>query len=122
MVIRIRDIKKQIEDRVKKAPALNAAGERLATRLSSVEEDVYQVRNRSNQDPLNFPIKLNNQLAALMRIVETGDAQPTDQSYVVFRELSARLDAIRQRLDAIMKVDLGEFNSAAAAQGLGAIE
>jgi len=122
MVIRIRDIKKQIEDRVKKAPVLNAAGERLATRLSSVEEDVYQVRNRSNQDPLNFPIKLNNQLAALMRIVETGDAQPTDQSYVVFRELSARLDAIRQRLDAIMKVDLGEFNSAAAAQGLGAIE
>jgi len=32
-----------------------------------VEEDLYQVRNRSNQDPLNFPIKLNNQIAALMR-------------------------------------------------------
>ena len=59
---------------------------------------------------------------AVARRIETGDAQPTDQSYVVFRELSARLDAIRQRLDAIMKVDLGEFNSAAAAQGLGAIE
>jgi hypothetical protein len=64
-----------------------------------VEEDVYQVRNRSNQDPLNFPIKLNNQLAALARSIETGDAKPTDASYVVFKELSARLDALKARLD-----------------------
>ena len=117
MVIRIRDLKKQIDERVKKSPPLNAAGERLATRLSAVEQDVYQVQNRSNQDPLNFPIKLNNQLAALLRIIETGDAKPTDQSYVVFKELSAQLDAIKQRLDAIMKNELIQFNSAASAQG-----
>ena len=65
-----------------------------------MEEDLYQVRNRSNQDPLNFPIKLNNQMAALARSIETGDARPTDQSYVVFRELSERLAAIRARLTA----------------------
>jgi hypothetical protein len=64
MVIRIRELKKQIGDRVKKAPSLDAAAERLTTHLSKVEEEVYQVRNRSSQDPLNFPIKLNNQLGA----------------------------------------------------------
>jgi hypothetical protein len=113
MVIRIRDLKKQIADRAKAAPALNAPAERLTTHLSAVEEDVYQVRNRSNQDPLNFPIKINNQLGALLRIIETGDAKPTDQSYVVYKELSAQLDAIKQRLDAILTTEVTQFNSAA---------
>jgi photosystem II stability/assembly factor-like uncharacterized protein len=121
MVIRIRELKKQIEDRVKQAPSLNAPGERLATRLSAVEQDVYQVQNRSGQDPLNFPIKINNQLAALLRVIETGDAKPTDQSYVVFKELSAQMDAIKQRLDAILSSDLSTFNTAATAAGQPAI-
>jgi photosystem II stability/assembly factor-like uncharacterized protein len=71
--------------------------------LSTIEEELYQVRNRSNQDPLNFPIKLNNQIAALERVIETGDAKPTDQSYVVYKELTARLAALKARLDSAMK-------------------
>jgi len=110
MVIRIREIKKNIADRVKKDPSLDAAGERLSTKLSAVEEDIYQVRNRSNQDPLNFPIKLNNQIAALMRVVETGDGRPTDQSYEVFKELNARLEEIRKRYEEILKSDTIGFS------------
>jgi vacuolar-type H+-ATPase subunit I/STV1 len=71
--------------------------------LSTIEEELYQVRNRSNQDPLNFPIKLNNQIAALMRVIETGDAKPTDQSYVVYKELTERLEKLKARLDASMR-------------------
>jgi hypothetical protein len=111
MVIRIREIKKNIADRVKKDPSLDAAGERLSTKLSAVEEDIYQVRNRSNQDPLNFPIKLNNQIAALMRVVETGDAKPTDQSYEVFKELNARLEEVRKRYEEILKSDTNGFSN-----------
>jgi hypothetical protein len=111
MVIRIREIKKNIADRVKKDPKLDAAGERLSTKLSAVEEDLYQVRNRSNQDPLNFPIKLNNQIAALMRVIETGDAKPTDQSYVVFKELNDRLEAIRKQFEEILKTDTNGFTA-----------
>ena len=109
MVIRIREIKKSVGEKVKASPSLQAAGERLTTHLSAVEEDLYQVRNRSNQDPLNFPIKLNNQLAALMRVIGTGDGRPTDQSFVVFQELSGRLDAIRQRMDQILRDEMGAF-------------
>jgi photosystem II stability/assembly factor-like uncharacterized protein len=122
MVIRIRDLKAQIADRVKKSQSLDAPGERLTTRLSAVEEDVYQVRNRSGQDPLNFPIKINNQLGALFRIIETGDAKPTDQSYVVFKELSSRLDEIKKRLDGILSSDLTQFNNAATQAGQSAVK
>jgi phage shock protein A len=110
IVIRIREIKKNIADRVKKDPSLDAAGERLSTKLSAVEEDIYQVRNRSNQDPLNFPIKLNNQIAALQRVIETGDAKPTDQSYVVFKELSQKLAEIKKRYEEILKTDTAGFS------------
>ena len=112
MVIRIRDLKKQLKERTDKAndAAVKAAAESLNNKLSAVEEEIYQVRNRSSQDPLNFPIKLNNQIAALRRSIETGDGRPTDQSYVVFKELSARLDEQRTRLDNVLKSDLAQFN------------
>jgi len=98
------------EEKAKGNPSLQAAGERLTTHLGAVEEDLYQVRNRSNQDPLNFPIKLNNQLAALMRVIGTGDGRPTDQSYEVFKELSAELDVQLSRLKSIEGTELGALN------------
>ena len=109
-VILIRDLKKQLGDRNAKAkdPTIAAAGERLETRLSRVEEELYQVRNRSSQDPLNFPIKLNNLLGALRRSVGTG-AKPTDQSYVVFDELKARLAAQMKELESALS-GIGEVN------------
>lgn len=112
MVILIREIKKQIKDRLEKAKDQNVsdAGESLAKKLSAVEEDVYQVRNQSNQDPLNFPIKLNNQIAALRRSIETGDGRPTAQSFVVFKELTAQLDALRAMLNETLKSDLAQLN------------
>ena len=124
MVISIRSIKKQLKERTGqiKDPALNAASERLEAKLNAVEEDVYQVRNRSNQDPLNFPIKLNNQLAALARSIETGDARPTDQSYVVLRELTARLDALKAKLDDALKTNLDQVNGILAQKGLSRVE
>ncbi|MBV8817242.1 MAG: hypothetical protein JO022_02725, partial [Acidobacteriaceae bacterium] len=120
MVIQIRELKSKLKDREDKAkdPNLNAAGERLETRLSAVEEEVYQVRNRSNQDPLNFPIKLNNQIAALQRVIMTGDAKPTDQSYVVFKELNQRLDALKAKLQETLRNDLPPVNDALKQKGL----
>src|SRR5262249_47758851 len=81
--LRIRDVKAQIADGVSKTndAKIAAAADALTTLLTNVEGEIYQYRNRSSQDPLNFPIKLNNKLAALQSIVEYGDNKPTDQSY-----------------------------------------
>ena len=108
----IREIKKQAKERVDKAndSKIAAAADALTKKLSEVEEEIYQVRNRSNQDPLNFPIKLNNRLASLRRSVETGDARPTNGSYVVFKELSAELDVQLAKLKALVKGDLAVLN------------
>ena len=72
-----------------------------------IEENLYQVKNQSAQDPLNFPIKLNNKLAALMRVVESGDYKPTDGSYKVFAELKAELANELNHLDFLLKPKKG---------------
>jgi photosystem II stability/assembly factor-like uncharacterized protein len=113
-VLLVRGIKPQIEDRKSKldskvGPTAKALDE-LENTLSSVEVEVYQVKNQSSQDPLNFPIKLNNKIAALEGVVEAADVQPTDQSYEVFQTLSGRLDTELSKLDSAVKVRLPQVN------------
>ena len=50
---------------------------RWPKKLTAVEEALYQTKNRASEDPLNFPIKLNNKLAALEGVVESSDDPPT---------------------------------------------
>ena len=71
---------------------------------------------------------MNNKLAALQGIVESGDYKPTDQSYAVFKELSAQLDPQLARLDALVRTELTALNKhsrrseAGAGAGCGEIE
>jgi photosystem II stability/assembly factor-like uncharacterized protein len=119
-VIRIRDLKTQVNERVEKSKnaRLKELGDVVTRQLSAIEEAVYQVRNRSGQDPLNFPIKINNRLAALRRSVETGDARPTDASYEIFKMLSAELQKQEDAFAEVQKTYLANFNKAAASQKL----
>ncbi len=89
-----------------------ASGRRLLKPLTAVEEEVYQVRNRSSQDPLNYPIRLNNKIAALMGVIESADHRPTDQTYEVFKELSAQLEKQLQQMHATIKTELPRLNAA----------
>lgn len=91
-VIDIRDIKAKIE---KQNNASRYA--KIEAELSEIESTIYQVKNQSNQDPLNYPIRLNNKIAALQRIAESGEARPTDDSYTVFKELDTELELLLER-------------------------
>jgi photosystem II stability/assembly factor-like uncharacterized protein len=112
-VIRIRNVKAQVDDRMRRANNVKAsdAGQSLKDKLSRVEEELYQVRNQSNQDPLNYPIKLNNKLAALLGAVEGVEGRPTAQSFEVFRELSARLEQQLNWLNQIFTQDVPRLNN-----------
>lgn len=89
--------------------------------MKPIEEDLYQVRNQSNQDPLNFLIKLNNRLASLRRSVETGDAKPTSAAHQVFKELSAELAGHLDKLQMVINNQLPAINQALSKEGLKAI-
>ena len=117
-VLEIRTIREQLKQRAQAAndASLTERSSQIASKLDEVEQDLYQVRNRSPRDTLNYPIKLNNQLAVLQHEVDTGNSRPTDQDYVVLKELSARLDEILARLKVVLAGDLGAFNQGLAAK------
>jgi hypothetical protein len=112
-VIAIRNVKAQYDDRVKKSnndQALVAAGTKLVANASSVEESVYQVKNQSGQDPLNFPIKVNNRLANLLSMSERGDGAPTTNMPVIFDILTRELKGYTDKLATVWRTDLAAVN------------
>jgi photosystem II stability/assembly factor-like uncharacterized protein len=122
-IIQIRRIKQVVTDRMAKSSDgdLKAIANRLTRNLTAVEEDIYQVRNQSNQDPLNFPIKINNRLASLLRVVETGDGKPVGNARPIFDDLIGELKAQTDKLQQSLTTDLPTFNRLAQRMGLEAV-
>lgn len=113
----IRNVKAQLADRAEKASRLKRSADALDKALSAVEAEVYQVKNQSSQDPLNFPIKLNNKIAALNGVVQSGPYAPTDQSVAVYEELSKLLQVQLTKLQKLLTEDLDRFNREAKQAG-----
>lgn len=112
-VLLIRGVRSQVLAAMAKSsdPAIHRLGEQFEAKLAAIENRIYQVRNRSSQDPLNYPIMLNNKLAALAGVVENGEAAPTSQSYAVFTDLSRRLQVELVSLDQLLTSDLPVLNA-----------
>jgi len=74
-----------------------------------VEKALYQTKNQSPQDPLNFPIRLNNKLGHLNSL-SYGDYPPTDQAIEVRDELFTEIDANINEFKRIKSEDIKVFN------------
>jgi hypothetical protein len=125
-VLLVRGIKPQITDRANKLDSKTGATAKalddLEKTLSTVEGEIYQVKNQSGQDPLNYPIKLNNKIAALQGVIESADMPPTEQSEQVFDMLSTRLSTQLEVLDNTIKTKLPQVNQLLKKQKLAPIE
>jgi len=119
-VVNIRDLKKQTADRLTKSqdPALKTAADAFSKHVSDVEEAIYQVRNQSGQDPLNFPIKINNRLGTLLQTVSTGDGKPIGAARPIFNDLSGELKVETDRLSKVLADDLTKLNAELKRLGL----
>lgn len=123
----IRRVKSELADREPKMPAaqqgaFKALSGTFLTAISEVEDSLYQTKNRSGQDPLNYPIRLNNRIGALLGVVQSSDGRPTDQSYAVFKVLSTELSTQLTKLRQLMATDLPKINAMLRAAGLKEIE
>ena len=71
------------------ASKVAAAGDALDRKMTEVEEILIQPRSHASEDALNYPVRLNNMLAALGSLVGSGDAAPTAQDEAMFAELKS---------------------------------
>ncbi len=115
-ITRIRDIKAQMNALVKRFKGMeeyemfDSLAHRIDSMLTQVEQSLYQTKLKSNQDPLNFPIKLNNKLAHLNALIEMNDFGPTQSMQevadILIRQIHAQLD----KYDEVIAHDLKAFN------------
>jgi DNA repair exonuclease SbcCD ATPase subunit len=123
-ILKIRDLRKQIDEvtgRVKDQQAIADAAKSLKANLTAIEETLYQTKNQSSQDPLNYPIRLNNKLAALAGVVAASDSAPTDQTFVIYDELVAKINEQLQKFDQVIKNELPAFNKLVRDQNVPAV-
>jgi hypothetical protein len=123
----IRRVKAELADRLAKMPAaqqsaFSALSTPFGTALGEVEDSLYQTKNRSGQDPLNYPIRLNNRIGALMGVVSSADGRPTAQSYDVYKVVSVELTTQLTKLRKVMADNLPKVNAMLRAAGLKPIE
>ena len=112
-VIDLRNVKAQVADRLKKAQdaKLKETGDKLSFNSADVEDDIYQVKNQAGQDPLNFPIRINNRLANLLRMVTAGEGRPTNNLPALYDEYVKLLKVQTDRKDKVFSIDLKAFNA-----------
>ncbi len=118
----IRYVRAELDDREAKLSGqglgdFKAAATPLRTELATVEDSLYQTKNRSGQDPLNYPIRLNNKIAALAGVAGSAEAAPTAQTTAVFTQLSKQLDVELTRLKRALDGDLRKVNAILRANG-----
>ncbi|MGH9414150.1 MAG: hypothetical protein ACRD0Y_10485, partial [Terriglobales bacterium] len=117
-VIDVRALRRQVEQRIAHNADLKGDGATLTAQLTGIEHTIYQTKSHASEDPLNFPIKLNNRIGHLMGVIEGSyDARPTDQTYAVFHALDAELNQVLVHFQRIQSGPLAAFNRKLAAAG-----
>ena len=112
----LRNIRKEVKaslSRAKKAKAsdsLIVLGKKIIKQLTQVENELYQTKNKSPQDPLNYPIKLNNRIAGLASLNSRSDGKPTKQSYEVKNMLFKLADVQLKKFEEIKSKLIPAFN------------
>ena len=123
----IRDIRSQIQALDKRlhgqpqAKAVAEAGKELDKKMTPIEEVLIQTKAKSNQDVLNYPIRLNNYLVALGGVVASADSAPTQASYDVYDMLSKQLDEQLGKWRQVLATDVPAFNEIVRKQAVPAI-
>lgn len=105
-VLAIRASRARLDIRKAAKPALASRIEPLQARMTAVEEELIQPRAHASEDALNYPVKLNNMIAALGSLVEEGDYAPTTQEQQQFLQLKAEAEGQIALWEALRSTEL----------------
>lgn len=111
----IREQLKSLQSRLEKGDGnedLVEKAKNLDQELVNVEQALYQTKNESPQDPLNYPIRLNNRLSGLVGVASAGDHRPTRQSIAVRNQLIQEIDDLLTKQKTVVDQGIRKFNEA----------
>ena len=111
----IRSIRAQLNDFTAKTDTANTKDIRnladsINKKMTEVEEALYQTNAKSDQDILNYPIRLNDKISGLFGYANSGYNPPSKQVKEAYTDLSAQADTQLNKLKSIMNNELAQFN------------
>lgn len=89
---------------------VNELAKSINEQMKKIEETLYQTKNKSGQDPLNYPVRLNNKLGALASEADGSDYKPTEQVKAAFKEISGKIDEQLNSLNKVFSEQIPKFN------------
>ena len=89
--------------------------------LDDIESKLMQPKAKAPQDVLAFPVQLNDKMAGLGSIVSSGETKPTKSAYLVYDDLSSKIDKQIARVKEIIEIKILEFNDYVRQQQIPAI-
>ena len=104
------------------AKPLREAIKALVEEFGEVEKTLYQTKSKSRQDPLNFPIRLNDKLAGLLSLAGRGDFAPTAQALELREEFDRAIVEQLQRYRKARDSGIAEINRLSEELALPAVE
>ena len=122
----IADLRKQINDftdkQGKNLPAgIKSQADTIIKQLTTIEEALHQTKAKSDQDVLNYPIRLDDKLAGLYKFAASGNTAPAQQGKETFTELSAQTDVQLNKLKQLLDDELPKLNQLIRDKSLSAI-
>ena len=122
----IADLRKQINDftdkQGKNLPAsIKSQADTIIKQLTTIEEAMHQTKAKSDQDVLNYPIRLDDKLAGLYKFAASGNTAPALQGKETFTELSGQTDVQLNKLKKLLDEELPKLNQLIRDKSLPAI-
>lgn len=126
-IAHIKEMKKELgalKSKVAKDSTQKPVADKVASimdALSAVEKTLYQTKNESPQDPLNFPIRLTNKLGHVASLTNMGDFPPTEQARQVKKEMTQAIEEQLAIYRKVLKEDIPALNKLVREQGVNMI-
>ena len=124
---RVRRVRKQVKagleraEEAGRAEGLEASADSLVAALDELEGRITQTKNESGQDPLNFPPKLDADIASLYGYVAGPDAGPPATARDRWEDLLARWGELRSGIESTISEEVGAFRDELESRGVPAV-
>ena len=120
----IRSVRTQVKEIARRSEKaeyhvkLGSDCQELSDKLTALEEKLIQTRSESSQDPINYPVKLDNQYSYLYTVVHSQDAYPTQGCYERFDDLNAKLAYHRLQFSSLLQKDIQAYEEIIESAGI----
>ena len=111
----IGDVRKQINDFTDKQGSnlpkdIKQQADTINKQLTNIEEALHQTKAKSDQDVLNYPIRLDDKISGVYNFAASGNVAPATQVKETFTDLSGQTDVQLNKLKKLLDVDLPKLN------------